>query len=562
MSTFKPTIKADMTAAFPDAVPGITGEPSLQELIRVLKHLIVCSQSHETQGNNNLNLLHVCLPNHLYERYLTDPVNQAYPQPIPHPGNSPTFTPEVQGGNSVRWNQEKITWEYNKIIFDDERTMNAALIDRFLYLLTPTYRAEFADARIANPNMTFQNAFHFFNEKYGTSTEVDREENKSKMKQQWQPQDGFEKLIRQIEDGVLYAYFSDYPINDKDIVDMAITHILKTGIFANQYAQWHTRPDDQKMWANFKTFWNEKVRLKRNTTITAGQLGFGGNAVQSSATDVDAEYENSVNNFAEAHAATQNIIQGLTTNNNNLQSIIPTIQQQLAFVCQQVNAVAQANQPMYQQQYQPQQQYQQRNGGRGGGRNNGRGGRGGGRGGGGRNNNNNGVNNVKKFENWNYCWTHGFDCPDDHHSGTCFNQAPGHQVNANRTNTMGGSMKNSHRTVLPSTVGRQPSVPYRLRNQQNQQGQQGQQGQQFNGAAQQMPAPAQMPNLQMVQPIQPNAQLVQPMQPFQMTQPMQSIPMQPMQSAPTMPAMPQQQAYSMQQMPMMTMMNGMQGRFM
>ena len=45
-------------------------------------------------------------------------------------------------------------------------------------------------------------------------------------------------------------------------------------------------------------------------------------------------------------------------------------------------------------------------------------------------------------DNGNYCWTHGYRVGNKHTSATCQNKAPGHQDNATRENTMGGSEAN------------------------------------------------------------------------------------------------------------------------
>ena len=42
----------------------------------------------------------------------------------------------------------------------------------------------------------------------------------------------------------------------------------------------------------------------------------------------------------------------------------------------------------------------------------------------------------------NYCWTHGYRVGNKHNSATCQNKTPGHQDNATRENTMGGSQAN------------------------------------------------------------------------------------------------------------------------
>jgi hypothetical protein len=57
-------------------------------------------------------------------------------------------------------------------------------------------------------------------------------------------------------------------------------------------------------------------------------------------------------------------------------------------------------------------------------------------------------NNKKYFKNWNYCWSHGYDVADDHHSGNCSAPAPGHVHWATRDNPCGGCQKAKHKTEM------------------------------------------------------------------------------------------------------------------
>ena len=72
------------------------------------------------------------------------------------------------------------------------------------------------------------------------------------------------------------------------------------------------------------------------------------------------------------------------------------------------------------------------------------------------NQNNNGSqrNPYRVYENQNYCWTHGHHVEDDHTSATCTMPKPGHQFQATKMNTMGGTDAGSHKTIMPSQSGR------------------------------------------------------------------------------------------------------------
>ena len=59
------------------------------------------------------------------------------------------------------------------------------------------------------------------------------------------------------------------------------------------------------------------------------------------------------------------------------------------------------------------------------------------------------CNQFKRFANWNYCSTHGYDVDDFHTSETCQNPGPRHNFHATRENPMGGSNKNKNKIFFP-----------------------------------------------------------------------------------------------------------------
>ena len=67
-------------------------------------------------------------------------------------------------------------------------------------------------------------------------------------------------------------------------------------------------------------------------------------------------------------------------------------------------------------------------------------------------------NTVKYYSNWNYCWTHGHDIPNNHDSSNCQHPAPGHMWHATKTTTCGGCTKHAHKTQLPAP--KTPRAPY------------------------------------------------------------------------------------------------------
>ena len=66
------------------------------------------------------------------------------------------------------------------------------------------------------------------------------------MERDWILQQGFETLVQQIETRIEYATFSGHPIIDYQLVDIAMRVLMRQGLFATQYEQWHARANTEK----------------------------------------------------------------------------------------------------------------------------------------------------------------------------------------------------------------------------------------------------------------------------------------------------------------------------
>ena len=249
--TVSHTTKADMLAAFPETPPKMIGKPDLREIIRVMYHLMECSQSHESAASP-LGLLFACLPQAIWGAYSQDP----YPADPADPGlvaNVPQNATPVEASNF------KGQWDFVKKVHTDFNTMNSALIDRFLTFMDLAYKQDFMNTRVTNPRVQFRDCLAYFLQRYGNTNETERAKNKELMKIPWALQDGWERPQKQIDDSTIYAIFSGHPIPDSDIVDAAITLIIQTGLFSTQYEQWHERADDKKHGLTSKSFGRRQI---------------------------------------------------------------------------------------------------------------------------------------------------------------------------------------------------------------------------------------------------------------------------------------------------------------
>ena len=83
--------------------------------------------------------------------------------------------------------------------------------------------------------MNFKNAFQTFLKDFGVTTEHDQEEINNKMKAPWTLQGGWLTLQKRIDDGIIYALFAQHTISNKDMANMTMQVILKTGLFVLKY---------------------------------------------------------------------------------------------------------------------------------------------------------------------------------------------------------------------------------------------------------------------------------------------------------------------------------------
>ena len=140
------------------------------------------------------------------------------------------------------------------------------------------------------------------------------------MKTPWTLQDGWLILQKRINDGTSYALFTQYPILDNNVVDMTLQVILKTGLFAQEYGEWHVRPEEARTWSHLKAFMKKKCRLKKVTGNAASQFGYAMSAVVKANIynkEMNQAYAQSMANFSAGHVNTTNTIDRLRKTKRN-----------------------------------------------------------------------------------------------------------------------------------------------------------------------------------------------------------------------------------------------------
>ncbi len=458
------TSVTDMKAAFPapTANLNILQTPNLHNLVEVLIYLARCAQTHKSTISPNMNLLYVAVPPSVYAHYTAEPYPvDMYPYP-PRPTDAPVF---IGAADNNDREARKIAHAIDVKRYTDVQNMNTTLIDTFLTLLPPQAKLAYEAIRIMNPNAVFREAFTWFLEKYGTTQAIERKQNLDSMTMPWTPTDGFDALVHRLFLASTFATCAEHPLQDHQILDAAVIVIQNCGLYPEEMKAWKKRTAAEgNDFAAFKIFWEQAIRIADKSTATpAAQYDYGLNIqeITDDATTASrtSALESSISTFGNAYAATEERVRTQTDTINNMQGQLTNLQQMChTIMTQPPTWTPPINQPPPQHNNN---NYHNNYQGRGGGGRGGYGGRGGGNQ---RNTNQNFPTGppatqvtpphpVKRFANMNYCHTHGADIDDAHNSATCTRPGPFHNYQATRTNPMGGSIKGTHKTIMPNTGG-------------------------------------------------------------------------------------------------------------
>ena len=160
-------------------------------------------------------------------------MTEAYPVLPDHPGHMPTYGPQSISGERATLKQE---WEYVLLRHKNCLNMNTALKNCFLSLIethiVKTYKNVVG---LLNPNCAFIQLLNWFTTRYAMLNEAGCSQNKANMETFWNAGDGFEALIAQINEGIIFVDITDHTIDASEVVDVAVRVMMRSSIFTNTY---------------------------------------------------------------------------------------------------------------------------------------------------------------------------------------------------------------------------------------------------------------------------------------------------------------------------------------
>jgi hypothetical protein len=278
---------------------------------------------------SNYGMMWVCLPQDVYYQITNENVTAPIVPPmVPpfHEHGTPAYNAQVQ-----------VTWQKNKELSDQRKNTEKALIEIAKNALDTSYRRTLSQMFTGVPDRRFLDLFNRMWTKWGNPTPHDITKNEEKMKAPWDPNErDIADVIKQINDGNLFAHFVGHRKPDNDLVTIGEKIVLDTGLFAMQYGQWRKIDAAERTWAKFDEFWTAELDLWHETTRTAAQHGYGGNVTGSQGSDFDeAEqaYYDSLQKFGETNRDNAATFHSLAQTNshmaNNIANDVKTLQQQM-----------------------------------------------------------------------------------------------------------------------------------------------------------------------------------------------------------------------------------------
>ena len=151
------------------------------------------------------------------------------------------------------------------------------------------------------------------------------------MTARYDPNVPIETLFAQIADGVAYTELGDVPFTSKQVVDIDLLCLAKTGVFNDDLKEWNRLPLLDRTWPKFRVHFAKAHREWRaNLRLTAGQHFPRANTVDStSVPNHQAETVDALANIATATAADRATVATLTDTIAQLSSELASAQAKL-----------------------------------------------------------------------------------------------------------------------------------------------------------------------------------------------------------------------------------------
>ena len=407
---------------------------------------------------------------------------QNWPDPGAHRETNAAWSTQQQ-------KDAEVVYLANKRVYDSECNVLRAIINGLNAAVPRKYKRAIGNAigvKIYRPTDSPKTILNNLRTNYGKLGPAEKTENERKWSAPWNPSNPIEELFDRLETCYVLALSAKLAYTQEQMIDKALMAVQTTGLFSIAVLEWNGFDKVNQIWSEFKSHFTEAhdVHLQSGGETTNVYHG-AANAYDTA--DDDVSVGSITQSLTSMHLANNANAQSIhdtmstiTADTAALRAALAATQQQLALYSQQQPAWAATQYPpqappppptympaayatppppahIPPPTYQRPADQQYGGGGRGGGRGGGGGGRGGKKNGRGRRGagfgaqppaaggvpraagtatNLNVQNPVKWYNNWNMCFSCGFDIPIWHTSKTCPAEcrSTGHQELCDRQN--------------------------------------------------------------------------------------------------------------------------------
>ena len=166
-------------------------------------------------------------------------------------------------------------------------------------------------------NQSIRNLLTHLFENYGNITQLELEDNNTKMRALWDPNSPFDCLVH----GQDYADDSGQPYTADQLLHIAYTLVFKTGLYFEDCKACNAKLNNEKTWTTFKTHFHRAQRLLCNQLCTTKQAGFTSNVAihqHPNETQPPPEYREALVNLATSAATDRELLTTLATTVANI----------------------------------------------------------------------------------------------------------------------------------------------------------------------------------------------------------------------------------------------------
>jgi hypothetical protein len=278
----KPRTMTAPTYTFPHTVlTPITDKPTLATLTLLKLELYANAMFTESAlgGGNHGYLALVMSP----ADYAAQPGTAPFVEPI-NPGEQPPHVPAATAPQITEANRR---YDYAVAKYAEFKAINAQLKLQLIGAVHSTYIEILRDPVFGLANVSARQIILHLLSTYGILTTEDLEENRDKVKADWNPDTDIEHLWTRAMTCKNFAEGSALTLSDEAIMHLLLVPLEKTKVFPDDIKAWRILPAASQTWDAFKNHFTTRNK-ERTRTLSTGRAGYNAlNAVTAAMAHVD-----------------------------------------------------------------------------------------------------------------------------------------------------------------------------------------------------------------------------------------------------------------------------------